>query len=379
MSLYMSEYLYTPQRLQEERSDLNATGSWYSVIRSEEPDPAYFHIDGPSNAYFTPDGWPSESFVEQDNGKRVFAGFGQIDPQMQDYDLSADVSTIFSPGYLQSSPFVTTDNTGEIESGCFYSRDVHSVSNINNSWAISGEGFNFGGPGINQLQITLNKASNLTYCGISPLLNQTLGNVTADQDYGPYADYVQSTIWSWGSDEPSQSKADTDTQNRCAVINANLEHWQTGDCSEAHHSACRTEGQPYLWAISELQASYTQAGAGCRDSMYFAVPRTSLENRYLLQKWRQFIASNDVNDELLWVNFNDLDVKGCWVAGQNETCPYQETMDNNRNYLVPAIAAVIVFILTLLTIFVKCAAGRQQSKRRRRRGVDGWDYEGVPS
>ena len=41
---------------------------------------------------------------------------------------------------------------------------------------------------------------------------------------------------------------------------------------------------------------------------------------------------------------------------------------------------IITLLLAALTVFVKCAANRQTSRRgRRRKGDEGWDYEGVPS
>ncbi|KAI7525095.1 hypothetical protein KC331_g17731, partial [Hortaea werneckii] len=108
----------------------------------------------------------------------------------------------------------------------------------------------------------------------------------------------------------------------------------------------------------------------------FATPRTALENTYLVNAWREYLqehpnpnsntntqnnGASQSNDELLWLNFNNLDATTCWVLGQNTTCPYISTMvSETRQVVVPTVAAVIVF-------------------RRKRRGEDGWDYEGVPS
>jgi hypothetical protein len=48
---------------------------------------------------------------------------------------------------------------------------------------------------------------------------------------------------------------------------------------------------------------------------------------------------------------------------------------------VPTVAAVIVFVIAVLMVFVKCAANRQSYTRARRRKTsdEGGDYEGVPS
>lgn len=378
LSSRVQDYLYTPHRLQEDRADLNATGSWYSVVRTDEPDSAYFEIEDAGGFTYTHDGWPSESFAEQEYGRRLFAGFGLIDPQLTNYNLSRDENTIFSSDYITSDTTISTNNDGQVESGCYFKPDIHEVSGVNNSWATTTIGSE-----ISSQPLVFADASNITSCGVSPVLNETLANVTADQDFGPYRDYVESTIWSWGSGEPNGTSKPGATEkdlNRCAALNAVSGYWETEDCSNAHHSACRPGGQPYMWSISSEEASYSKAGVSCQDNAAFTVPRTALENTYLLHAWKQYMKANGIRDELLWLNFNDLDVKNCWVIGQDTPCPYQDNMNSTRNALVPAIAAVIVFVLTLLTIFVKCAAGRRQAKRKRkRRGDDGWDYEGVPS
>ena len=376
LSTFMSEYLYTAQDLQNQRANLNTT--WYNVMSSKLPDSAYFHVDGHNGDTSTPNGWPSESFVEMVRAKRLFTGFGLIEPHIQDYNISLDASVIFPPGYLESRASVTTGIDGKIDSGCFFHAGESSLSSANNSWAQFAD-MTIGSAGNDAAQSTFSEASDLTYCGISPTLNETLSGVTADEDCRPYQEYVQSTIWSWAAGEPrneSNPNSASRTQNRCAVLNAVSGYWQTEDCRKSHFSACRYRGQPYKWEVSASQQSYNDAGVACKDGYEFTAPRTALENTYLLHVWRQAVGTEDT---LLWVNFNDLDAKACWVLGQNVTCPYLRHESTQRTVLVPTISAVIVFVLAALTVFVKCAANRQRSKRRRRRGDNGWDYEGVPS
>ena len=377
---FMAKYLYTPEDLDSQRSDLNSSGSWYAVIRFDEPDSAYFHVnDGGSGDSSTPDGWPSESFVEINRAKRVFAGFGHIDSQMQNYNFSADASIMFPSHYLQSRTSVKTKSNGKIKNGCFFDPNENTISSTNNSWAIADDPNDVSG-GLGSAQIELNTAANLTLCGISPILNETLGNMTADQEYTRYSDFAQSTIWSWAPGEPRiGDDRNSRLDNRCAIMSAKSGFWQTEDCAERHYSACRHGGQPYAWRISSSEATYTEAGLGCEDESEFSVPRTALENVYLVHTWKQARSSRDIDDDFVWVNFNDIDALNCWVVGQNATCPYLPHMSNNRTVIVPTVAAVIVFVLAALTVFVKCAANRQHSKSRRRRGDDGWDYEGVPS
>lgn len=50
----------------------------------------------------TEDGWPSESFIEFAQSKRLLVGYGIVDPQMQNYNFSGDQSTIFPAGYSKN-------------------------------------------------------------------------------------------------------------------------------------------------------------------------------------------------------------------------------------------------------------------------------------
>jgi hypothetical protein len=381
-----SQYLYTPQLLDDQRSDLNKPTSWFTVRQSITPDSTFYQVDRSSNNIVsTPDGWPSESVIEFARARRMLAGFGHIDPEMQDYDFALDASTIFAPGYLQDSREITLASNGSVTSGCFFNSDEASVANANSSWATSSN------TGLNPtLDISLAQAGNITGCGISPILNTTLSNATADVNPLPYKSYVTSTIWSWAANEPQnlnsnaqQEDADDSTgiAYRCAVLNATSSHWQSHECGNSHHAACRVENSsPYDFRISDSSAAYAKAEDACRNGIAFAAARTALENSFLTHAWRDYRSEHDVEDELLWVDFNDLDIAGCWVIGQNSTCPYQDKqVGEGRKVIVPTVAAVIVFVLAILTIFIKCASNRRNTRRRRKRMDDGWDYEGVPS
>lgn len=164
-------------------------------------------------------------------------------------------------------------------------------------------------------------------------------------------------------------------------MNISTGYWQTVTCAGSHYSACQSR-QPYEWSISSQHQDYQKAGLTCPKGTEFGVPRTALQNTYLYHAFQDFYNSHpsyDSYDGLLWVDFNDLDDVGCWVIGQNATCPYLPSKNNDREIIVPTVAAVLVFVVAALTVFIKCAANRQRTKRARRRGSDGWDYEGVPS
>lgn len=377
-----SQYLYTPQLLSGQRADLNDPSSWFTVRQSISPDSSFYRVDRNNSIASTPDGWPSESVIEFARARRMLAGFGNIDAEMQDYDLAQDASTIFAPGYLTKTQDVTFASNGSVTSGCFSRVNDPSISNANSSWAIPNNVAQDSAAGPS-LDIHLAQAGNLTDCGINPILNTTLLNTSADVNVVPYKAYVQSTIWSWASDEPRSLEPNDDADdisNRCAVLNATSSHWQSHECGNSHHAACRVNNNsPYNFIISDSSAAYAKAEAACRNGVSFATARSSLENSYLLQEWRSYRSDFDIDDELLWIDFNDLDIAGCWVIGQNSTCPYQDRkVGEGRRVIVPTVAAVIVFVLAILTIFIKCAANRRNS-RRRRKVDDGWDYEGVPS
>lgn len=131
---------------------------------------------------------------------------------------------------------------------------------------------------------------------------------------------------------------------------------------------------------------YASADDSCPGNSSFAVPRTALENSYLYAAVVSPLPPSENNDPgdipIVFLNLNALDLPNCWVAGVNSTCPYRSpaATDETRVVVIPTVAAVIVFLLAALTLFVKCAANRRDLRRgKRRREVSGWDYEGVPS
>ena len=97
------------------------------------------------------------------------------------------------------------------------------------------------------------------------------------------------------------------------------------DCSQKYYAACRAQNQPYNWTITSYPISYSYASAACPNSYNFAAPRTALENSYLAQAMRA--SHRDYDGHGAWVDFNSLDVKGCWTSGgPNATCPYSDTL-----------------------------------------------------
>ncbi|KAF2168332.1 hypothetical protein M409DRAFT_21766 [Zasmidium cellare ATCC 36951] len=377
-----SVYMYTPDELESQRSDLNNSKSWFAVLPEYQPAAIYFQVDTNRGQVYTPNGWPSEAYIEMQQAKRLLVGFGEIDPQMSGYNFTGDEGLIFSQNYIDESRVVTFGSNNDIETGCFFDPNVTSLARTNNSWALTALG-NGTAPTGAALTSMLLQARNLTSCGISTIINGTLNNATADENFEAYAAFVNATVWTWAPRQPVNSSASNEYSNyRCAALNATSGYWQAEDCGSSLYGACRIGDEPYRWQISDANTPYDRVDLGCEGNSSFDVPRTALENTYLLSAWRDFRSDDSDNDggALLWLDLNDLDVTSCWVIGQNTTCPYDgPPSTSTREIAVPVVGGVIVLVLAVLTVLVKCAGNRQKSKRRRRRGDGGWDYEGVPS
>ena len=383
----LSQYVYTPTDLQNERSNMN--NSWLALESSRQPFLDYMTVQrlNSRGELSTTDGWPCQAYIQRKAGKRVFIGWDTVDSQMAKYNLTNDDGYMFPPGELDEPRAIIPDDNGAIltSGGCFYDPDQISVANVNNSFATT-QLFHLEG----------NLIDNTTSCGMSPILNSTLNNGTADQYPGFYLEFSQIAVWNWAEGEPINSsvvkaepnydKSETTNNFRCAVMDispAYLGHWRVEDCTARYRAACREGGQPYQWRISQSNVDYTSAAEAesvCTGNSSFSVPHTGLENMYLYHTALRDLQATDASARI-WVNFNSLDYEGCWVSGgPNATCPYfiDESALQTRTVLVPTIAAIVVLILTALTLFVKCNTNRRRT-RRRRRGLDGWEYEGVPS
>ncbi|KIW02309.1 uncharacterized protein PV09_06456 [Verruconis gallopava] len=375
----LTSYLYTPDALARERSDVNS--SWFKAAPDAQPLEGYFNITHQGSDYISDNGWPNGIGLAFDEQRRLLAEYGQIVPQLALYNRTVDEETIFPSGYLRSEQTsVQISSSGEVDSGCLYNANDLTVAGNNNSWAsFSLTQF----PATEQQNFTslpIEEVMNLTSCGIAPFLNATIFNKTADQEPTIYGDFVRSTTWSWAYGEPRNvsSSEENASKVRCAAMDMALNgRWRVVDCTERHYAACRVSGEPYVWRMSFSKTTYSLSDDNCDEGQSFSVPRTQLENGHLLRQMQKELS----DDHLLWLNFNSLDVENCWVTGVNTTCPYRDRSqdDKGRTIIVPTVAAIIVLIVTALTLLVKCAANRQTNKRRRRRGLSyDFPYEGIP-
>ncbi|KAK7518245.1 lectin C-type domain protein [Phyllosticta citriasiana] len=384
----LSSYLYTPKQLQDDRLDLNE--SWTSNQFFRDGALAYFTTTKNSNGHLsTSDGWPTEAILEfGPEHYRMLASLGTVDPQMDRYESGADDDAIFPMDSFMATRNVSYTSSGNMSSGCLFdASNTPTEPLLNASWAMSAA---TQVPDVNSEQwynSSIGSVGNLTACGISPLVNQTLSD-SAAVDHEPYEWVSLSAIWSWAAGEPRNLSSSTSNAAymRCATMKTStVGRWVLTDCTETHHAACRVGSRPYEWRISNSSEGYSNGNSMCPPNTTFDTPRTGLENSYLFAELGRHVATHPESydqDASLWVNLNSLDVAQCWVVGYNTNCPYTSgaAADENRLVVVPTVAAIIVFILAALTFFIKCAANRRTSRRgRRRKGSEGWDYEGVPS
>ncbi|RVX75740.1 hypothetical protein B0A52_00096 [Exophiala mesophila] len=377
--------LFTPEQLAEDRRDLGR--SWYRNSFSQSTDTSYFEeLRGSGHNNFTLDGWPGEAWLLLSDNRRLLASWGQIDPQMQLYNFQEDAASVFPAGYINADTNISVDDTNSIDTGCFYRIDEFEVNQINSSWATA----TFRESIPDSLSDTI---GNLTSCGISSVLNSSLSGTVTQDNLAPYKSFAEATVFGWARGEPRnvsrQGGGGSNNGNRCAIIDSTSGyngHWRVDNCQSRHRVACRARHQPYVWNISTMSVPFGAAPDVCPDGSTFQLPRTGLENTYLYQRILGESMTSDTNDgnsmlEGVWINFNSLDFPNCWTSGgPNATCPYVDTSSEQRqrNVLIPAIAALIVLLLSVLTLLVKCNENRRNS-RTRRRGDNGWDYEGVPS
>ncbi|KAH7391519.1 hypothetical protein BKA64DRAFT_677830 [Cadophora sp. MPI-SDFR-AT-0126] len=398
----LTDYIYTESELLSDRLNLNE--SWYNIQNElYRPVDGYYKTTRTPNGILTSeDGWPSEAYIEFANSKRLLIGWGNVDPQMAGYNFTGDAGTIFTDGFIQDlQTDVRATDDGVVTNGCFISNSTDAVSQVNSSWAAQSDLSSFEYPTAASADLTplLNLTTHLTNCGISPLLNNTLLSVTANQNSTPYTLFCASTIWSWAPNSPqnastTRSPPSSDSQIfRCAIAthtnsdNPYPGRWIVDDCSAKRYAACRLRNAPYTWKLADVAVSYSFADENCPDAYEFAAPRTALENAYLTLAMRR--SERDFDGHGAWVDFNSLDVEGCWTTGgPNATCPYKEAVGkknelNRREILVPTIAAIIVLITFGLTVFAKCVGNRSSkrrvSRRRTKTAENGFVYEGVPS
>ncbi|KFY74494.1 hypothetical protein V499_05480, partial [Pseudogymnoascus sp. VKM F-103] len=344
LSSNLTSYIYSPINLSNNRANLNS--SWYTVPERYRPVSDYYSIAIDDNGVWsTDDGWPSESFIEFSSLKRVLFQFGTIDPQMQGADYTPDTSILFPPGYItQPQPGVSLNSTDRLTSGCYLHSPPATPSNTNSSWAT----YALTTPPTNS---TL---TSLTTCGISPHLNTTL-TAPASTWPLPYRSFALSTHWSWAPSEPTNYSMTLSPANaalmRCAVASPSGS-WAVASCADKYFIACRSS--PFNWSISDHPVAFPFAASACPHGTTFVAPASALENAYLAQAQQD--THRDYDRRGVFVAFNSVQVDGCWVIGDADAeCPYDRvtllSFAREREIVVPTVAAVIILVISALTVF----------------------------
>lgn len=390
LKVALREFLYSPVQLAKDRKNLNE--SWYQVDPKYMPITEYFTVHKDKNGkQSTPDGWPPAKYLELADRDRVLLEYGSVDPQLADYDLSQDQNAVFPSGYLTSTEKISAaQNNATLASGCLYHAGSTGVSQSNSSWAISSRLPVAKGLAIEDTMGSLARIiSDIIACGISPMLNTTLFSETTDASVEPYRNVSLSTGWAWAIGEPREAGGNDNPKiSRCAIMDVSLNgRWRATNCAYQRRAACRVGNSPFSWTLSDSMAPYANVSATCPSGSTFAVPRTALENTYLYKKLlseaRTTIdpTSTDPTLNEIFLDFNSIDVVSCWVnGGPDAICPYEAHPQQleRRTALIAAIAGIVICIITALTLFVKCNANRRNSSHRKR-VIEGWEYEGVPS
>ena len=386
----LDEYIYKPSQLTEERSNLNE--SWYKVDDNYKPIVQYFTLhENSDGTQSTPDGWPCSKYVQLAKQRRLLFGYGNIASQLGGYSAAYEDEVMFPPNYLASREDVGVSSNGTLVSGCLYNPGATDVSQANSSWAVSSRIPIPNSPPTEDIMQQLSTmVTNLTSCGLSPFLNTTVLNRTADNDIDTYRNISLSASWAWSTGEPHDANgpAGDDGKNRCAMMDLTLGgHWRAANCTNVRRTACRVNNRPFTWVLSNTTSSYFDAPTVCPDDTDFDVPRTGLENTYLfdhaMSQSKDIVntSSLDPTKREIWLNFNSLHIASCWVTdGPEADCPYASDPQKleRRIVLVSTIAGIVICIVAALMLFVKCNANRRNS-RRRRKVIEGWEYEGVPS
>ncbi|KAJ6086261.1 hypothetical protein N7486_010542 [Penicillium sp. IBT 16267x] len=388
----LRDYIYTPAKLAEDRSNLNE--SWYEVDESYMPILEYYtiHTDT-SGQQSTPDGWPSTKYIQFAKQDRILIEYGSVDPQLAEYDLSQDEDHIFSPHYMSSGVKISTAENGTVTSGCLYEPGATAISQANSSWAISQIPVTDGLSTESTMGSVADIIAGITACGMSPMLNSTLFDQSADAAVEHYRNVSLSSSWAWAVGEPQGADTGGGTNDepafdRCSIMDLSLKgRWRATNCTEVRRGACRVGNSPFAWTVTNATAKYSEISESCPPGSTLAVPRTGLENTYLYQQLLSEDStvldstSSDPALREIFMDFNCIDIASCWVTGGAQaTCPYGNDPQQleRKTVLVAAVAGAVICVIFALTVFVKCNTNRRNS-RRRKRVIAGWEYEGVPS
>ncbi|KAH8155262.1 uncharacterized protein LAJ45_00271 [Morchella importuna] len=318
---------YTPTQLLSDRRNLNS--SWHDDDTATTNTTYFTTLLAADDTVSTPDGWPSESYLEFKLRKRVLITFGNVSAAVSavyDPAATADNAAIFPAGYIGAPAPYNASTPPQ----CFYNPSNTSIAAGNSSWAQA---------------LTTTTTTNITAlinCGYSTLLNPAVGaaNTTASLDtrFRDYEAHIRATAaWAWADNQP-QNTTGRKPSFRCAAMRVSDGRWFVADCNEWRRAACRVSGQPYDWTLTPTPLPYASLPP-C-----ISTPRTPLENTHLHTLLLH--TSNLPSTDSIWLDLNSLSTDSCWVSGgANASCPYTDGDEGRREVIVSAVAAVIVLVV----------------------------------
>ncbi|TPX32568.1 hypothetical protein SmJEL517_g04378 [Synchytrium microbalum] len=342
LSIIGNASMYTPADLASDRADIN--NSWGFIS------PYYVTtFDATTNKTSTTNGWPVGQYLTL-VGKRLLVGFGSNTISATRYDTSIDANTIFSSASLGSTSFLSTDAVGSL-ANC--SRPTTGISMIGTggfdspyypvAQGTSALSYSFASvTDTVTTPFTSTNLVNVAQCGFTPIFTQNYS-----------MDALASTIWTWEVAEPSN-------QGRCAVMNKDSGRWAAADCDVRYPVACRSITNPYNWTIPDGIEYYWNGDSLCPATYRFAIPRSPIEATHLHN-----VLLNTPNIDRLWIDYNSVSLKGCWVVGGNTVCPYYDA-----TLIIPEIIAASLreglLVVIVGFLFLLWQINRQLQWRRLR-------------
>lgn len=242
----------------------------------------------------------------------------------------------------------------------------------------------------------------LIRCGFSPILNTSF-HMPNKESIGTIMNrFIPLSFWSWSSNltqaledlmssNSSFARRHSDTKSPSPAVNQEANNcvsiweqgWKIENCYKSLPYACQSNTDPIDWKIGNHARQYFDVykASSCPQGYAIGAPKLSIEMIALLAA----ISRTDTKFPL-WIDVNDITVKGCFVkGGPYAKCPYQDIV--SEKVLAGLIAPSFVTIIVMIILFLMEKLWRVnpiQTERKRywKRKINEFNkevYEGVPS
>ncbi|KAI5948692.1 MTC6 [Candida theae] len=245
-------------------------------------------------------------------------------------------------------------------------------------------------------QFSPNKVQSFLRCGLLPIFNGTsykIGDQGVSEVEDLFETFTPYLFWSWRAGEPrlwtnstkdlsTDDNLDSGASYRCVVLTA--DGWKVDDCYQKYQIACQNKTEPNDWCIPrDVEQTYFDVNRGhCPDGFNFSLPRSSTEMLALMTA-----VKNQHAEYPIWIDLNDITIPDCFVSGgPYAQCPYQKTVTTTKfvRMIAPAsVVCIIVLIAVLLEKLLRTNHIQSNRKRYWKKALAEYysknDYEGVPS